>query len=391
PLCMKVSVIIAAAGRGERFGGPVATQWLSLADTTLVEHSVRAFARVARVHEILVVVPDVEAPEARALAARSCAKPLRLVAGGARRQDSVANGFHASAPDADILLVHDAARPFLTEEMIEQTIDAAAESGAAVVALAVHDTVKQASVEDGTPFIQRTLPRETIFLAQTPQGFRRHVLADAVDLGMRGAAATDEAGLAEQAGHRVRLVAGEARNVKITTPQDLAGGRGTMTSGRPRLRIGAGYDLHRLGSGRPLMLGGVRIPFDRGPIAHSDGDAVCHAITDALLGAANLGDIGSLFPDTDPRWSGASSVMMLEAATRLVRDAGWDLLNIDVIVIAEQPKIGPHAAAMRGVLAEALGISAADISIKGKTNEQVDATGRGEAIAAQAVALLAGT
>jgi 2-C-methyl-D-erythritol 4-phosphate cytidylyltransferase/2-C-methyl-D-erythritol 2,4-cyclodiphosphate synthase len=388
---MKVSVIIAAAGRGERFGGPVAKQWLSLGDTTLVEHSVRAFAHVPRVQEILVVVPDVDAPEARSLAARPCSKPLRLVRGGARRQDSVANAFHASAPDADIVLVHDAARPFVTNEMIEQTIDAAAESGAAIVALAVHDTVKQAGLENGTPFIERTLPRETIFLAQTPQGFRRDVLAEAVDLGMRGVAATDEAGLAEQAGHRVRLVAGDRRNVKITTHDDLARGRTTMPTERPRLRIGAGYDLHRLGSERPLILGGVHVPFERGPIAHSDGDAVCHAVTDALLGAANLGDIGSLFPDTDPRWGDANSVTMLAAAARRVRDAGWEILNIDVIVIAEQPKIGPHAAAMRGVLAEALSISAADLSIKGKTNEQVDATGRGEAIAVHAVALLAGT
>ncbi|MPZ17149.1 MAG: 2-C-methyl-D-erythritol 4-phosphate cytidylyltransferase [Luteitalea sp.] len=387
---MKVSVIIAAAGRGERLGGPVAKQWLSLGDTTLVEHSVRAFARVPRVDEILVVVPDVDAPEARSLAERPCGKPLRLVAGGARRQDSVANGFHASAPDADIVLVHDAARPFVTHTMIEQTIDAAAESGAAAVALAVHDTVKQASVEDGRPIVQRTLPRETIFLAQTPQGFRREVLAEAVDLGTRGAAATDEAGLAEQAGHRVRLVTGDAGNVKITTHADLARGRATVAPGRPRLRIGAGYDLHRLGSGRPLILGGVRIPFERGPIAHSDGDAVCHAVTDALLGAANLGDIGSLFPDTDPRWEGANSVTMLEAAARRVREAGWEILNIDVIVIAEQPKIGPHATVMRTVLADALGISVAELSIKGKTNEQVDATGRGEAIAVHAVALLAG-
>lgn len=387
---MKVSVIIAAAGRGERFGGPVAKQWLSLGDATLVERSVRAFAHAPRVDEILVVVPDVDAPEARALAARPCGRPLRLVAGGARRQDSVANGFHASAPDADVVLVHDAARPFVTSEMIEQTIDAAAESGAAIVALAVHDTVKEAGLEQGTPFIQRTLPRETIFLAQTPQGFRRDVLADAIDLGTHGVAATDEAGLAEQAGHRVRLVAGDARNVKITTHEDLAWGRATTTPARPRLRIGAGYDVHRLGSGRPLILGGVRIPFDRGPIAHSDGDAVCHAVTDALLGAANLGDIGSLFPDTDPRWGGANSVTMLEAAAERVRGGGWDILNIDVIVIAEQPKIGPHAAAMRAVLAGALGISAADLSIKGKTNEQVDATGRGEAIAVHAVALLVG-
>ena len=189
----------------------------------------------------------------------------------------------------------------------------------------VHDTVKQAEVRDGHPFIARTLPRETLHLAQTPQGFRREVLAQAMAQG-GPADVTDEAGWAERAGYPVRLVVGDPDNMKITTERDLARAEKLLDAGgarAPVLRIGNGYDLHRLVEGRPLILGGVQIPYERGLIGHSDADAVCHAVTDAILGAANLGDIGRLFPDTDPRWKDANSLVLLRDAYDRVAAAGW--------------------------------------------------------------------
>jgi 2-C-methyl-D-erythritol 4-phosphate cytidylyltransferase / 2-C-methyl-D-erythritol 2,4-cyclodiphosphate synthase len=385
---MKVSVIIAAGGQGTRLGAGVAKQWLTVGGRTLLERAVAAFDVHPRVDEIVIVVPpgsvaDVPIP--------TTTTPRRVVTGGARRQDSVAEGFAAVAPDTSIVLVHDAARPFVTAGVIDRAIDGAAAAGAVVPAVPVHDTVKQVAAA-GADVIAATLPRETLFLAQTPQAFRREVLAAAIDAGRAGAAGTDEAMLAEQAGHEVRLVAGDDANVKITTAADLERARARSQSeraGPPAFRIGAGYDLHVFVDRRPLILGGVRIPYDRGLKGHSDADAVCHAVTDAILGAANLGDIGRLFPDTDPRYKDADSLVLLADAAARVRDAGWTVVNVDVVVIAERPKIGPHAPAMQRSLASTLGVDADAIAIKGKTNEGVDATGRGEALAVHAVALIA--
>jgi 2-C-methyl-D-erythritol 4-phosphate cytidylyltransferase/2-C-methyl-D-erythritol 2,4-cyclodiphosphate synthase len=401
---MHVAVIIAAGGRGVRFGAALPKQWLTLAGRTMLEHSVAAFDRHRDVDEIVVVLPrealadpgsqlgsepgSERGPELPKPA--SLTKPVRFVAGGARRQDSVANGFAAVSPQADVVLVHDAARPLVSAEVISRTIAAAAESGAAIAAVPVHDTVKQAVDRDGLLFIARTLPRETLHLAQTPQGFRREVLAAAIAQG-GDADVTDEAGWAERAGYPVRLVAGNHDNMKITTERDLARAEALLGGSQaPAMRIGTGYDLHRLVEGRPLLLGGVRIPFERGLLGHSDADAVCHAVTDAILGAANLGDIGRLFPDTDPRWKDADSLALLADARARVAAAGWSLVNVDIVVIAQQPKIGPHAQAIRASLATALDTSPDAISIKGKTNEGMDAIGRGEAIAVHAVALLTG-
>jgi 2-C-methyl-D-erythritol 4-phosphate cytidylyltransferase/2-C-methyl-D-erythritol 2,4-cyclodiphosphate synthase len=238
--------------------------------------------------------------------------------------------------------------------------------------------------------IVATLPRDEIFLAQTPQAFRVEVLRQALAIADD---ATDEAALAERAGHRVKVVEGDPRNLKVTTPDDLAmaerliGGSGTV----PTLRVGHGYDLHRLVPGRPLILGGVTIPFEKGLQGHSDADAVCHAVTDAVLGAAGAGDIGRYFPDTDAAWKGADSIELLRRAGGIIRSAGFAIANIDVTVIAQRPKLSPHAEAMQRNLAGALGITPPQISVKGKTNEGVDSMGAGESIAAHAVALLAGT
>jgi 2-C-methyl-D-erythritol 4-phosphate cytidylyltransferase/2-C-methyl-D-erythritol 2,4-cyclodiphosphate synthase len=211
------------------------------------------------------------------------------------------------------------------------------------------------------------------------------VLGAAVAHGRAGAEATDEAMLAEQAGHRVHVVPGDAANVKITTAADLDAARGEVVG-----RIGTGYDLHRLVEGRSLILGGVRVPSRCGALGHSDADVVCHAATDAILGAAALGDIGRHFPDTDPAWKDASSVDLLRRAAAIAREAGFEVVNLDVVVVLERPKIAPLIGEIRAGVAAAIGIAEDRVSVKGKTNEGVDAIGRGEAIAAHAVAMLRG-
>jgi len=383
---MHVSAIIAAAGSGRRLGAGKPKQWLDIGGGTLLQHSARAFTTHPRVSEVVIVVPADSAgfDHPRDADARS----VSVVTGGARRQDSVANGFDAVSKAADVVLIHDAARPFVTADLIDRTIDAAAAHGAAIAALQSRDTVKR--VTDGG-VIMDTLPRHEIYLAQTPQGFRRDVLASAIEVGRSGVEATDEAMLAERAGYTVHVVVGDPGNVKITTEEDLAAARArTAANRRPARtgRAGTGYDLHRLVDGRPLVIGGVTIATDRGALGHSDGDVVCHAATDAILGAVGLGDIGRHFPDTDPRWKDANSLDLLAQAAAMVAAAGYEVGNVDVTVVLERPKIKDRIDEMRTRVAGVLGVDISRVSIKGKTNEGVDATGRGEAIAAHAVALV---
>jgi 2-C-methyl-D-erythritol 4-phosphate cytidylyltransferase/2-C-methyl-D-erythritol 2,4-cyclodiphosphate synthase len=385
---MHVTAIIAAGGRGERLGAAQPKQLLAIGGRTILDWSVGAFVTHPDIAEVIVALPaDLAADPPACLIGVS--KPLRIVAGGPRRQDSVLNAFRATSERSDVIVIHDAARPFASADLISRTIRAAVEAGAAVAAVQSRDTVKRAG-----PALHRivaeTLARDTIFLAQTPQAFRREVLASALGAGERaGADATDEATLAERAGHEVRLVEGEATNIKITTPDDLVLARAISSPGPARTgRAGIGYDLHRLVEGRPLILGGVTIPFDRGLAGHSDADAVCHAITDAMFGAAAARDIGRHFPDTDERWKGASSLALLQQAASMLRAQGFEVGNVDASIVAERPKLAPYVDRMRQNIAGALGISIDRVSVKGKTNEGVGALGRGEAIAVHAIALI---
>jgi 2-C-methyl-D-erythritol 4-phosphate cytidylyltransferase/2-C-methyl-D-erythritol 2,4-cyclodiphosphate synthase len=419
---MHVTAIIAAGGRGERFGGSQPKQLLAVGGRPILERSVAAFLAHPSVDAVVVALPQTLVDDPPAYLRN---KELRIVAGGERRQDSVANAFRAADARSDVIVIHDAARPFASADLISRTIAAAAESGAALAAVQARDTVKRATggpaeagrhdpnerpaeggrhqshvVSGFSRTVVETLDRSTIFLAQTPQAFRRDVLVDALKLSDD---ATDEAALAERAGHTVRLVDGEATNIKITTPEDLPiaeaiaaiSNQSTInnqqsTISRPARtgRAGTGYDLHRLVEGRPLVIGGVTIPSDRGALGHSDADVVCHAITDAILGAACLGDIGRHFPDSDARWKNASSIDLLRRAVALAGEQQLEVGNVDVTVILERPKIKDHVDAMRANVAAAIGIDVSRVSIKGKTNEGVDAIGRGEAIAAHAIALI---
>lgn len=405
----RVAAIVVAGGRGARFGGDTPKQFLEVRGRSLVQRAVDAFVTSPHVQDVVVVLPGEAA--ARPQDVVRVPSTVRVVAGGARRQDSVAAGFDAVPEACDVVLVHDAARPFVTDDLIARAVAAARAHGAAIVALPSRDTVKRGVTRGDAVQIVETIPRETIHLAQTPQAFSRSILAEAVALGRSGTEATDEAALAEAAGHPVVLVEGDPHNIKVTTAADLpiaaaiaamrepliashvpSEGLGAMRartqSMQPILRVGVGYDSHRFGEGRQLVLGGVWIPHDHALVGHSDADAVCHAVTDAVLGAGSLGDIGRLFPETDPQWKDADSLMMLGVAVARVHDAGYVIGNVDVVVICERPKIGPHAQAIRESLAHVLAVDPSMVSIKGKTNEGVDATGRGEALAVHAVATL---
>jgi 2-C-methyl-D-erythritol 4-phosphate cytidylyltransferase/2-C-methyl-D-erythritol 2,4-cyclodiphosphate synthase len=382
---MRVTAIIAAGGAGRRMRAAQPKQLLELGGRTILARSVNAFDSHPSVSDLVVVVPAELLPRDAQTYIGATVRPLTIVTGGPRRQDSVANAFASVDPSAEIVLIHDAARPFVSAEIIERTIDAAAAHGAAIAALEAHDTVKRVERHPYGALIVETIPRDTVFLAQTPQGFRREVLADAVALGRSGVDATDEASLAERAGHPVHVVAGDPGNVKITTEDDLVAARRRLEA---VARVGTGYDLHRLVDGRPLSVGGVGLESARGPAAHSDGDVACHAAIDAMLGAAGLGDIGRHFPDTDPEWRGASGVDLLRRAAELIGKHHFEIVNLDITVILETPKLSGHIESMRTAMAGALGVDRGRVSLKAKTNEGVDAVGRGEAIAAHAAALL---
>jgi 2-C-methyl-D-erythritol 4-phosphate cytidylyltransferase/2-C-methyl-D-erythritol 2,4-cyclodiphosphate synthase len=385
-----VSAIVAAGGRGTRVGAAQPKQMLVVGGRSILERSVQLLIDHPAVSEVIVALPP-DLAAAPPAAFQDAAKPLRVVAGGPRRQDSVANAFAMVGREADIVLIHDAARPFASADLISRTIDAAVHTGAALAALPARDTVKRAEARpaEAGRYVQQTLPRETIHLAQTPQAFRRAVLEAALDYGKReGVEVTDEATLAERAGHRVSLVEGEITNIKITTPGDLAIAGAIAGPVHAVGRAGIGYDIHRLVEGRPLILGGVTIPFERGLIGHSDADALCHAVTEAVLGAAAAGDIGRHFPDSEPRWQGASSIDLLRRAAAIVAAQGLRVQNVDASILAERPKLGPFIDAMRANLAAALGIDIDQVSVKGKSNDGVGEIGRGEAIAVHATAFL---
>ncbi len=373
----RVGGILAAGGSGLRAG--VAKQWATLGGETVLRRAARALAASGVVDEIVVVVPAGE--ESRAAAdLQGLPVPLRAVAGGAARADSVRAGLEALGEVA-VVVVHDAARPFATAELARAVAEAAAARGAALAALPATDTVKRG---EGDRVVE-TLDRRVLWLAQTPQAFRAPLLRRAfAEAGSAATGATDECQLVEALGAEVALVPGEPGNFKITGPDDLARARALL---EPAVAMGVGYDVHAFAPGRKLVLGGVAFEGD-GLLGHSDADICAHALCDAVLGAAGLGDIGRHFPDTDPRWKGVSSLLLLREVAGKVRALGWTVGNCDVTLAARRPKIAPRADEMRARLAEALGVSPAQVNVKATTGEGLGFVGRGEGIAAHAVALL---
>ena len=405
------SGVVVAAGLGLRLqqelgpGGP-RKALIEVAGRPLVLWSTWAIARTPGVDEVLVVLHEDDlatvpgSPLGEALRA---AGATRFVRGGARRQDSVRLGVEASRAEPErLVLVHDAARPFVDPGIVARALARAAASGAALLAVPVRDTVKRAR-EGQPPLVAETVPRSGLWLAQTPQVARRADLLRALAEAERaGVEVTDEAAALERLGIAVELVPSEERNFKVTTAADLTRARemlrdwqgelppvvgsGTSDAGTGTVRSGIGTDVHRLGPGRRLVLGGVLIPFELGLVGHSDADALTHAVIDALLGAAGMGDIGEAFPDDDPRWKDADSLALLRRTVERLRAAGLRPGSVDAIVHAERPKLKPWKPEMRANLARALGLAPELVNVKAKTGEGLDAVGRGEAIAATAIA-----
>ncbi len=396
-----VSAIIVAGGQGTRLGAGVPKALVPIAGRSLLERSAARLAAVPSVDEVVLVVPADEQGNVAVIAAsRTVEKAGRravVVAGGARRQDSVRCGIAgASAGEGRLVAVHDAARPFVAADDVERAVAVAREVGGAVLAEPARDTVKWVAEGEGER-IERTMERARVWLAQTPQVFAREVLDAALaNADADRAEVTDCSSAVERAGGAVAIVAASGPNPKVTTPADLPmaaaiaaeqdGGVATMST--RAVRVGFGSDLHPLVPGRPFILGTIRLEHPTGPKGHSDGDALSHAIVDAILGAAALGDIGDMFPDTDASIEGISGTEILKGAVERVRAAGLEVGNIDATVNLERPKLGPRKAEMRERIAAALGVDQDRVNVKAKRGEGLDAVGRGEAVAAHVVATL---
>jgi len=372
--------LIVAAGRGTRFGGDLPKQYLPLGGATVLRHAVNAFAAHPRIAGVLVAIR----PEDRALFDRAVAglSVLPPVPGGAERQDSVRLGLEALAVHKpERVLIHDGARPFPDAALIGRVIEGLDKAPAAVPGLRLGDTVKR--VEAGR--IRETVDRSQLWRAQTPQGFHFDAIL-AAHRQMAGHVLTDDAAVAEAAGIAPLIVAGSEENLKVTTAEDLAAAERHLAARQGDVRVGQGFDVHPFGPGDHVMVCGVAIPHEVAPVGHSDADVGLHALTDAVLGAIGAGDIGMHFPPSDPRWRGASSDRFLAYAATLVRERGGAIAAVDITIICERPKIAPYRDRMIERLAEILEISPGRVSVKATTTERLGFTGRGEGIAAQAVA-----
>jgi len=374
--------LIVAAGRGSRFGGSLPKQYLGLGGTTVLRHAAAAFATHPRIAGVLVAIR----PEDRKLfdQALSGLSLLPPVPGGAERQDSVRLGLEAlAARKPDRVLIHDGARPFPDAAVIDRVIEGLDHAPAAIPALPLGDTIKR--VADGR--VVETIDRAQLWRAQTPQGFHFGEIL-AAHRQMAGRMLTDDAAVAEAAGIAPLIVAGSEENLKVTTAEDLATAERLLAARQADVRVGQGFDVHPFGPGDHVMVCGVAIPHEVAPVGHSDADVGLHALTDAVLGAIGAGDIGMHFPPSDPRWRGASSDRFLAYAATLVRQRGGSIAAVDVTIICERPKIAPYRDRMIERVAEILEISPDRVSVKATTTERLGFTGRGEGIAAQAVATI---
>mgnify|MGYP003585600229 CR=1 FL=1 len=386
-----IVAIIAAAGAGKRMNSEKNKVFLSLAGVPILCRSCKAVADSGEVDKLVIAASPDEVNEVAALLTENPPGiPWQVVPGGKERQYSIANALKAVPPEAEIILVHDGARPLLQPQAVSQVITAVREWGAAGIAVPVKDTIK--AVDEGQ-FAVSTPPRQGLWAIQTPQGFRAALLRQAYrEAEADGFLGTDDASLAERLGIKVKLVTGSYSNIKITTPDDLVIGgallAGQCRKGEKAMRVGTGYDVHRLVPGRKLILGGVEVPHTVGLDGHSDADVLLHAIKDALLGAAALGDIGRHFPDTDKQYQGISSLLLLKKVGRLVAEQGYRVHNIDATIIAEKPKLAPYIDQMNRNIAAALEIDCSQVNVKATTTERLGFTGRQEGIAAQAAATI---
>jgi len=375
--------VVVAAGGGARFGGRSPKQFLDLCGQMVLARSIRCLAGHPAIDGVVVVLHHSEIVSETGALVRGLDGVVDVVAGGATRAESSLNGVRAARRAAHVL-VHDAARPAASRELVDRVVLATLEHGAAIPVLPVSDTIKEVS-SSGT--VLKTPDRDRLRAAQTPQGARTDWLLEALEASP-ASPATDEASALEAAGRTVHVVEGELENLKITTREDLAILRSRM-GGDDGMRIGSGYDVHRFGGEQPLVLAGVAFKGETGLVGHSDADVILHAVMDALLGAAGLGDIGQQFPPTDPAYKGADSSRLTRTVLEMVSGAGFTVSNVDITVLAERPKIGPRLAEMKNSLAGLLNLDRSRVGLKATTLEGMGALGRSEGIGCQAVALLA--
>lgn len=392
-----VALLILAAGRSRRLGGDTPKAFRRLEGRPVLSHSLWTALGLPWVTQILLVVPPERLAGMQEILSDAVAPPGRetslvVLAGGEERPDSVRAALGLLEPSVGWIVVHDAARPFASPALFDAVLAAARLEGAATAFLAPTDALRWREAPPAGPLY---LPRDALALVQTPQAFRRELLEEA-HRAPGAALAPDDASLVSRAGHAVALVPGEPDNFKITGPKDweraasLARGRAAPSpapASAPFPRVGQGYDVHRLTRGRPLWLAGVQLASARGLLGHSDADVACHALGDALLGAAGLGDLGEHFPPGAPEWKDASGARLLGEVAARVRRAGFEIGNLDVTILAERPAVAPHRQRMREALAAALGVRVDQVSVKATTNEGLGPVGQGVCIAAHAVAL----
>ena len=378
---MKTGCVVVAAGRGERAGFGFNKVFAPVAGVSVLTRTLRALAQSGLIDEIVLVLSKTDFGLYKELTEREGVCPLvaRLAEGGKTRAESVRSGL--SLIDCDIVLVHDAARPFVTKEIIENVIADAVKFGSGVISTPVTDTVKRV---DGDGFAVETLKRSELRAVQTPQAFRFDMLKKAYESVPLDAGITDDAMLFERMYSRVKLTEAEsaAQNIKLTTPLDYQNAARRLALPR----TGTGYDVHKLVEGRKLILCGVDIPYEKGLLGHSDADVALHALMDALLGAAALGDIGKLFPDSDMRYKGISSMLLLEETLKQLREKGFEPVSCDVTIVCQRPKLAPHIALMRSNIAGVLKLDPSRVSVKATTTEGLGFEGEGLGISAQAVA-----
>lgn len=426
-----VAALVVAAGLGTRLPGGPPKGLRSLGGVPLFLHSLLTFDRAASVSALILVAPPGREDEVNAVASGRLDKPLTIVAGGMRRQDSVLRGLLAAqaalggrtpqgpakagegtkvfaagkarkvqkkqetetprlacSESGVLVAVHDAARPFVDLDLIQRTIDAARSSGAAVPMVRVVDTVREI---DPSGRVSRVLDRDRLRLAQTPQTARLDWLIEAYQRAEAGGmSVTDEGGALVLAGRDFITIEGSGSNFKITTPEELEAAEGLLAvrRGPAETRLGYGEDRHARAPGRPFVLAGVVLDSQNGPLGHSDADPLCHALIDALLGAAGAGNIGEMFPETDPRWAGASGLSLLRAAAGRIAAEGWQAINVDAVVIADSPRLAPHVDEIRRKVAEAIGADPARVSVKGKRAEGLGFEGTGQGVSCRAVAFV---
>lgn len=383
----KFGAVLLAAGNSTRMGGSRSKVLEELGGRPALCRSLEVLDRCPLIGEICLVCRERDRGDMLPLTS-GLATPVRVVPGGAQRQDSVEQGVEALTGPWEYVAIHDGARPLVTEEVLAAVCRDAMAYGAATAAVPSKDTCKLA---DEAGFVAATPARDRLWAVQTPQAFSLALYREALGKARAaGQSYTDDCQLIEAAGGSVKLTMGDYRNIKLTTPEDLLAARAYLggEGGKKTVRIGYGYDVHRLVEGRKLILAGVDVPFEKGLLGHSDADVIAHAVADALLGAAALGDIGHLFPDTDPHYAGADSLKLLAEVCRLLREKGFSIGNIDATLLAQRPKIAPHISRMRENLAAACGIAVDQVSVKATTEERLGFTGREEGMAASAVCLL---